>query len=253
VLNGMSMTATHRPIELAPDKFTPLTRAPWGGTRLCEHFKHGVGSPGQRVGESWELSVGPELPSKTRSGEDLGAVLGRDPKTMLGEEAALGRTVTALLLKWIDSAADLSLQIHPPDDAPSLRADEAGKIEAWYVVDHEPGARIYLGLVPGTDEAKVRNVLEQNGDLSQCMASRLVTRGDLVIVDPGTPHAIGRGITLLEPQHVAPSKRAVTYRYWDWNTKKRARLDAPANPPGTEGSSSPAGRTKPPKGIQFNE
>jgi hypothetical protein len=33
------------------------------------------------------------------------------------------------------------------------------------------------------------------------------------------PHAIGAGVTLLEPQYVEPGKKGLTYRFWDWNRR----------------------------------
>ena len=52
------------------------------------------------------------------------------------------------------------------------------------------------------------------------------TPGDAFVIDAGTPHAIGPGLTLLEPQHVAPGRRGLTYRFWDWNR----RYDAQGRP-----------------------
>lgn len=211
-----------RPLQLRPDNFTPPERTPWGGTRLIAVDKAGLGlgyPPGTHVGESWELSAGVELPSRTVAGELLADVLARDPVAMLGEEAARGRRTSALLVKWLDAGDDLSLQLHPTDDARGLAPDEAGKVEAWYVVAHEPGACIHLGFRTGVGERDVRLALERGDDLSQLMAQRPVAVGDLIVLEPGTPHAVGRGIALIEPQHVDPSKRALTYRYWDWNRR----------------------------------
>lgn len=218
-----------RPLQLRSDNFTPPERTPWGGTRLVAIDKAGLGLPypsGTKVGESWELSAGVELPSRTLSGELLADVLARYPKAMLGEEAERGRLTSALLVKWLDAGDDLSLQLHPTDDARGLAADEAGKVEAWYVVAHEPGARIHLGFRAGVVERDVRLALERGDDLSELMAHRDVAVGDLFVLEPGTPHAVGRGVTLIEPQHVDPKKRALTYRYWDWNR----RYDASGKP-----------------------
>jgi mannose-6-phosphate isomerase len=178
------------------------------------------------VGESWELSAGVELPSIAVTGEPLAALLAEEPDAMLGEEAAVGRSTTALVVKWLDAGDDLSLQIHPEDDTPGLLPSEGGKVEAWYVLAHEPAARIYLGFNPEVSERDVKRVLALGDDLSALMAQRPVEVGDLILLEPGTPHAIGRGITLLEPQQVTPDKRALTYRYWDWNR----RYDASGNP-----------------------
>jgi len=218
-----------RPLQLRPDNFTPPERTPWGGTRLLGIDKFGLklGYPqGTAVGESWELSAGVELPSRTVDGELLADALASDPSAMLGDEAELGRRTSALLVKWLDAGDDLSLQLHPTDDARGLAPDEAGKVEAWYVVAHAPAACIHLGFRSGVGERDVRAALERGDDLSALMAQRPVEVGDLIVLEPGTPHAVGRGISLIEPQHVDPSKRALTYRYWDWNR----RYDAHGRP-----------------------
>ena len=168
----------------------------------------------------------------TATGELLGQYLARDPHGMLGDEAVLGRRTTALLVKWIDAEDNLSLQIHPEDEYAQLGPDEAGKTEAWYVVDHEPNAGVYLGFQPGVGEREVREALAADADLSTLMAFWPMQRGDFVLLEPGTPHALGRGIAIIEPQAVAPNKRAVTYRYWDFRRRYDARghLDSGGKP-----------------------
>jgi mannose-6-phosphate isomerase class I len=185
--------------------------------------------PREPVGESWELSTCDEFHTLTEDGELLGDLLARDPRAWLGDEALLGYSGTSLLVKWLDAGDDLSLQIHPQDDYAGLGPDEAGKLEAWYVVGHEPGAGLYLGFRPDVREDEIRALLATDADLSARMAFVPVQRGDFVLIEPGTPHAVGRGVTLLEPQVVKPLRRAVTYRYWDW----RRRYDARGRPDAT--------------------
>ena len=47
--------------------------------------------------------------------------------------------------------------------------------------------------------------------------------GDAFVIDAGTVHAIGAGVTLVEPQFVAPGRRGITYRFWDWNRRYDAQ------------------------------
>jgi mannose-6-phosphate isomerase len=198
-----------------------------------QQYKAGLGlraiDPGEPVGESWELSTCDEFHTLTEDGELLGALLARDARAWLGDEALLGHSATSLLVKWLDAGDDLSLQIHPEDDYAGLGPDEAGKLEAWYVVGHAPNAGLYLGFRPDVREDEVRALLANDADLSARMAFMPVQRGDFVLLDPGTPHAVGRGVTLLEPQVVKPMRRAVTYRYWDWRRRYDARGRPDAN------------------------
>lgn len=218
------------PLLLRPDNFTPPSRTPWGGRRIVEQLKAGRGLNAQGpVGEAWELSVEPDFPSRLADGPLLDEVLRADPH-LLGREAALGST--ALLVKLIDAAENLSLQVHPSDADPKLGPDESGKPEAWYIVDAEPGAGLYLGFREGISETEVREAITNNGHLDALMQFVPVSAGDLFLIEPGTPHAIGKGVLLLEPQRVVPGKRGVTYRFWDWNRKydSSGRLDPSGRP-----------------------
>jgi mannose-6-phosphate isomerase len=136
---------------------------------------------------------------------------------LLGREAVVGST--ALLVKLVDTADELSLQVHPSDDEPELGPDESGKPEAWYIIDAEPGAGLYIGFQEGVSCEEVRQALAQETPVDSLMSFVPVSPGDLFVIDPGTPHAIGRGVFLLEPQRVTPGKRGITYRYWDWNRR----------------------------------
>ncbi|MEZ4393059.1 MAG: type I phosphomannose isomerase catalytic subunit [Polyangiales bacterium] len=215
-------------IDLRPDNFTPTSRTPWGGTRIAAEYK-GLGD-GRVVGESWELSVEPDFPSVTREGERLADVIARAPEANLGREAARGST--GLLVKLLDTADALSVQIHPADDYAGLAQDESGKPECWYVARRDEGAGVYLGLSPDATREAVRDALAQAADVSALLRFVPVEVGDFLLIDAGTAHAIGRGLTLVEPQRVIPGRRGVTYRYWDWNRRYDAegRLDANGSP-----------------------
>ncbi len=206
-----------RPLLLRPDNFTPPSRTPWGGNRIRQRLKADAQlPPGGPVGEAWELSVEPDFPSRLAEGPSLDEVLRADP-ALLGAEAP--NRSTSLLVKLVDADDDLSVQIHPQDDDPELAADESGKPEAWYIIDAEPAAGLYLGFRDGVSRQDVETAIDQQEDVSALMSFVRVSPGDLFLIGPGTPHAIGKGVLLLEPQRVAPGKRGVTYRYWDWNRK----------------------------------
>jgi mannose-6-phosphate isomerase class I len=206
-----------RPLLLQPDNFTPPERTPWGGRRIAGGLKLNAGLevPGV-VGEAWELSVEPDFPSRIVDGPTLDEVLRGDP-VLLGSEARLGST--ALLVKLVDAADDLSVQIHPTDDDPLLGADESGKPEAWYIIDADPGAGLYLGFRGGVSRRDIEQAIDEEGPVDQLMTFVPVSAGDVFLIEPGTPHAIGQGVLLLEPQRVSPGKRGLTYRYWDWNRR----------------------------------
>lgn len=188
-----------------------------------ERYKPNIpaGSGRSRVGESWEISMGPEFPSRcAESKRPLAELIAEAPEAFLGAEARAGRTLSALLVKLLDAGDDLSVQIHPRDDYVGLAPDEAGKPESWYVLDASPGAGVYLGLRPGTTPEMMAECLKAD---DQSVATLLnfipLAAGDFILVEAGMPHAIGKGITVIEPQIVLPGRKGVTYRYWDWNRR----------------------------------
>ena len=219
-----------RPLLLQPDNFTPPERTPWGGRRIAGSLKLNTGLEVRGiVGEAWELSVEPDFPSRVVDGPTLDDVL-RSDAALLGREATLGST--ALLVKLVDAADDLSVQIHPAEADPLLAADESGKPEAWYIIDAEPGAGLYLGFRDGVSRRDVEKAIDDEAEVDALMSFVPVSPGDVFLIEPGTPHSIGKGVLLLEPQRVSPGKRGITYRYWDWNRKYDAagRIDSGGQP-----------------------
>ena len=219
------------PVKLRPDNFTPPSRTPWGGHHIRRTIKRGldVGPSDAVVGESWEVSVEPSFPSLTQHGQPLAELIARDPEEWLGP----GRgEQTSLLVKLLDAADNLSVQVHPADGDPALARDESGKPEAWIVLRADPGAGLYLGFRDGVGRSQVEECIRSGGALDQLMTFVPVAPGDAFVIAAGTPHAIGAGVTLLEPQIVRPAKRGITYRFWDWNRRYdgRGRLDAGGSP-----------------------
>jgi len=229
-----NISPRNRPVVLRADNFTPPERTPWGGQRILERYKDGLRLPARGVvGESWEVSVEPDFPAVVDGGASeapeldgrpLAEIIDEDREGWLGAEAPLGGA--PLLVKLLDAATPLSVQIHPSDDDPALGPTESGKPESWLVVEADEGAGLYLGLQPGVNEATMRAAIEEGADVSELLPFVPVAAGDFFLIEAGTPHAIGGGVTLVEPQRVLPGKRGLTYRYWDWNR----RYDAEGQP-----------------------
>lgn len=225
-----------RPRLLRPDNLTPPTRTPWGGDAILSHYKAGLGLATHGVvGESWEVSIEPSFPSRFADDDTLlRDAIASDPEAWLGRYVAErygGQT--PLLVKLLDAAENLSVQVHPEDGDPELREGESGKPEAWIVLDARQGAGLYLGFREGVGLAEVSACLETQGHLADLMNFVPVVPGDAFMIAAGTPHAVGAGVTLIEPQFVAPGRRGVTYRFWDWNRRYNA-----------EGKRDPKGRAR---------
>ena len=156
---------------------------PWGLTALPAQFDP---PPGQRIGEVWFTGDG-ELP---------------------------------LLLKYLFTSERLSVQVHPDDAYARARGLPHGKSECWYVLDATAGATIALGLLRqvGRDELRAAAL---DGSIEQLMDWKPVCSGDFFFVPPGTVHAIGDGITLLEFQQNID----LTYRLYDYGRPRELHLD----------------------------
>jgi mannose-6-phosphate isomerase len=200
----------------------PLTFEPvfrnyiWGGRRLESLFARSL--PPGIVAESWEISghLAGSTPVKSGywAGQPLPAVLAALGEKLVGARAgwALRRGRFPLLVKLLDAAQDLSVQVHPDDEyALAHENGELGKTEMWYVLYAEPGARLVLGLRPGTTRGDFKEALEA-GRLEDVLRYLPVRAGEAVPVPAGTVHALLAGIVVTEIQQNSDT----TYRVYDW-------------------------------------
>lgn len=201
-------------------KFKPLLKQTiWGGERIAP-FKRLECNMGQ-VGESWEISgvKGQETvvdggPYDGLTTNELVAtlrdrLLGLDNYLRYGDEFPL-------LIKFIDAAGDLSVQVHP-DDATAMRhGRKRGKTEMWYVMDSEPSATLMVGLKRSItpDEYKA---LVANGTICDAISRYNVKEGDCFYIPSGRIHSIGAGCFLTEIQQTSD----VTYRIYDFKRKDK--------------------------------
>lgn len=211
------------PILLAPDNFTPLVRTPWAGNQIGQRIKNKLvpSAVGQRIGESWEFSCDPTFPSQVPGAQcTLPELVARYPEDVLSPAAVTDGHVTCeILLKIINVAEPLSLQVHPDDENPHLKVGECGKPESWLILDREPGAGIYLGFSRSLGRDELRQLLLDGDRAKDVLQFIPVEPGDYFDLAPGVPHAIGAGITLLEPQRIKTGFSGKTYRLWDWGRR----------------------------------
>lgn len=212
-----------RALKLTPNLFTPLVRTPWGGQEIAKRFKQKwVKDPfDTTIGESWEVSCDPAFPSQVIGLQtSLLDLIRAEPERMLSPEyvRSFGPNCD-ILVKLINAAQPLSLQVHPTDDDPDLKIGECGKPESWLVLHADPGAGLYLGFAKPVSKVELEKVLLADGDLRPYLQFVPVNAGDYFEISPGVVHAIGPGVTLLEPQRVRLGKAGKTYRFWDWSRR----------------------------------
>jgi mannose-6-phosphate isomerase len=133
---------------------------------------------------------------------------------LLGQ-AAFARTGARfpLLIKLLDCAQWLSVQVHPNDEqAIGLEGPgHFGKTEAWHVLEAAPNARLIAGVKPGIG---IENLAAAIGDdrILDHLYYRDVHAGDTVFMPAGTIHALGPGLLIYEVQQTSD----ITYRVYDW-------------------------------------
>lgn len=210
-------------VALNPKNFTTLGRTPWAGNQLARGLKQRHASSGdQKIGEAWEFSCDPEAPSRLLDLPDAtlaDLIACRTSECLSGSLVASGRATCDILVKLINPAAPLSLQIHPADDDHFLKSNECGKPESWLVLSAEEGAGLYLGFQKALPTHEIKQLLESGAFTADLLQFIPVKAGDYFEIDPHVPHAIGPGVVLLEPQRVLAGKSGKTWRMWDWNRK----------------------------------
>jgi mannose-6-phosphate isomerase len=201
-----------------PLRPVPVTR-PWGGRRIAQRFGWPDTAP---CGEWWLASCHPGTVTPLREGGlDL-------PAWLDGPGAALGcppAHAFPVLLKFLDAAEVLSVQVHPDDEVARRHGLPRGKTEAWYVLEAAPGAHVFLGTSPGVRAAELPARLrpDMRADAVAGLLRRVeVSPGDTLLVRAGTVHAIGPGVTLFEVQQSSDT----TYRVHDWGRGRELHLDA---------------------------
>jgi len=126
-----------------------------------------------------------------------------------------------LLVKFLDTAEWLSVQVHP-DDAYAHTAEAHtgfhGKTEAWYVLEGE--GEIVYGLKRATDVPSLRQAA-LDGSIWELLHREKVRAGQVVFVPAGTIHALGPGLLLYEVQQ----RSDLTYRLYDYGRPRELHLE----------------------------
>lgn len=154
----------------------------WGRDTLPAPF---AAPDGQRIGEIW-FEPPPEMPE--------------------------------LLVKYLFTSENLSVQVHPSDaQAP---AGSRGKEECWLVLTAEPGAKLAVGFRENLSADAMR-AAALDGSIEDLLEWHDVAPGDFVYLTPGTVHAIGAGLSLIEVQQNSD----ITYRLYDFGRPRELHLD----------------------------
>ena len=186
----------------------------WGGSNLKKLMnKH---SNFDKLAETWELSVRENEMCRITNGEYAGLPLGDYIKKF-------GKTVVSdtyngekfpLLIKFIDAADKLSIQVHPTDKYAKEVEHDSGKTEMWYIISAEKDAEIIYGMADGIDHLNFADFV-RSGKIDETLRHIKVTAGETYFIPSGMLHAIGQGIVIAEIQQNSD----LTYRVYDYNRR----------------------------------
>ncbi len=196
----MGYSNTHYPLLFHPNLHTVV----WGGHNIINYKKHATLPEGitadSPIGESWEISALDSSPSFVSNGPLAGlslvSVTQQWGAGLLGQKNALkynGRM--PLMMKIIDSDADLSIQVHPNDRMALQHHQSFGKTEMWYIMSCQPGAYVYVGFSKEMSEEEYQRRVA-DGTICDVLAKHEVHPGDVFLIPAGRVHSICAGITL---------------------------------------------------------
>lgn len=178
----------------------------WGGRRLRPD--------GRLAAEAWVVYEADRIVNGPLAGRTLAevslefgeALLGYIPLRQTGHRFPL-------LIKLLDCAEWLSLQVHPGDEqARTLEGPGFfGKTEAWHIIEAEKDAQLIAGLLPDTS-AELASAAIRDQSIIDYARYHHVQKGDSLLMSPGTVHALGPGLLLYEVQQSSD----LTYRVYDW-------------------------------------
>lgn len=191
----------------------------YSGGSLIEKLHGNDGASDTNFPEDWIMST---VRARNAGREDvvegLSMIFGSDvslaelietyPEEMLGGRhlERFGRSL-GVLVKIIDSAERLTVQVHPTRaQAKALFDSEYGKTECWHIlggreIDGEPPC-IYFGFKEGVTRESWQRVFDEQDipEMLGCLHKFEVKPGDTFLIKGGVPHAIGAGCFLVEVQ-----------------------------------------------------
>jgi mannose-6-phosphate isomerase len=175
-LRGLTLDSDHLPEE-------------WVGATVSRFGEPGVGL------------------ARTESGDLVRDLVATDPAGWLGPDLAgrprAGDADTGILVKLLDAGARLPVHVHPDRSFSARHLDcPYGKTEAWYVLDADADAAVYLGWSEDVapDELARRRDAQDSAWMLERMHRIPVRPGDGILVPAGLVHAIGEGVFLVEVQ-----------------------------------------------------
>ena len=203
--------------ELYPLKFQTIFKEKiWGGQKIKKILGKDIGNL-NNCGETWELSGVKGNVSLVSNGSlagiDLNQLIKKYGAELMGQKiiTRFGNEFP-LLIKFIDAAEDLSIQVHPDDDLARKRHNGFGKTEMWHILQADKNSTLISGFNKQTNREEYLDFFE-SGRLMELLNSEKAEQGDVFFLPAGRIHTIGKGLLLAEIQQTSD----ITYRIYDFD------------------------------------
>ncbi|MDO9546604.1 MAG: hypothetical protein Q7J07_07625 [Pelolinea sp.] len=184
----------------------------WGGNRIRPDA--------DRTAEAWLVYESNTIIEGPLKGKTLFEAVESEGEALLGR-SAVNRTGKRfpLLIKLLDCADWLSLQVHPNNAQAEFweGSGSFGKTEGWYIVEAEDRAQLMSGFKPGTTRDEIQGAVGTSA-LLDIVERKVVEKGNAILIPPGTMHALGPGLLVYEVQQTSD----ITYRVYDWDRPMKA-------------------------------
>ena len=197
-------------------KFIPIPiKKVWGGKNLIETYQ----TDETNIGEVWGISAHKSYSNIIDNGEFCGISfreLYKLKKELFGYYDAEEFPV---LIKVIDAAEDLSVQVHPQDKYALIHEDSYGKDECWYILKtQKEDTEIIIGHKAKTKEELTELVMSKSYD--KLLNRFKIKPEDYFYIPSGKVHAICQDTTLLEVSQSSD----ITYRLYDYERLDNGKL-----------------------------
>jgi mannose-6-phosphate isomerase len=194
-------------MDIQPLRLTPEYREyVWGGDRLRPEIVP--------TAEAWVVYAEDRVATGPYAGRTLADLAAEFGAEFLGQRAVAqtGKRFP-VLVKILDCAQWLSLQVHPNDEQAQTLEGEGffGKTEAWQVLEAAPGSELIAGVKPGVRPEVLAEAIRA-GTVLETVQKVAVQAGETIFMKPGTIHALGPGLLIYEIQQTSD----LTYRVYDW-------------------------------------
>lgn len=237
MITGDTFRQTLRETSRRPFRVVPFfDPGPWGG----QWMKRVCGLDRSEKNFAWCFDCVPEensllieidgthveIPALDVVYSEPEALLGREVHARFGEEFPIRFDLLDTM-----GGGNLSLQVHPTAEyARKHFGLSYTQDESYYLLDAEPGAKVYLGTRKGRKKAEMMKALSiaqaKGTDFAaeEYAASWPAKKHDHFLIPAGTLHCSGAGSMVLE---ISATPYIFTFKLWDWS---RLGLDGRPRP-----------------------